>query len=64
MKVCPVNSEHKEFITGVQVTEQWLVDGEGNFLEKYDSFDCEVVVKPDPGNLWMCLECGTPANDK
>lgn len=57
--VCPNNPEHKEFITVAHVSEDWVVDEHGNFIEVFEAG--EVVSKPQPGNSWTCKECGAQA---
>jgi len=59
--VCPKDPTHKKFVTVVTVTEDWVVDAQGNFLDVPDSSETEVVHKPDPGNTWTCAECGEQA---
>jgi len=57
---CPNNVEHKKFNTVAHVTEFWVVDEEGNFLEVAEDVG-EVTHGPDPGNIWICEECGAEA---
>ena len=57
---CPNNKDHKQFVTVVHVTEDWVVDENGNFLEVFGE-EGEVVHGPDTGNTWTCLECGAIA---
>ena len=56
---CPKNPDHKKFVTVVHVTEDWIVDSEGDFLEVHS--DGEVTCRPDPGNTWTCHTCGAEA---
>ena len=32
-EICPNNLEHKRFVTVAYVSEDWVCDEEGNFLE-------------------------------
>jgi len=57
---CPNDASHSEFITVAHVTEDWVVDRAGNFLEKY-GYDQETVAGPDSGNEWTCKVCGAVA---
>jgi len=57
---CPNNPEHKRFVTVAHVSQDWVVDEKGNFLEVWDESK-ETVAKPDPGNTWECYECGEEA---
>lgn len=61
MKVCPKNIKHNRFFATAHVTENWLVDAEGNFIEVSDSSDCEVTHEPDERDVWTCAECGAEA---
>lgn len=57
---CPNNPEHKRFITVAHISQDWVVDEDGDFLEVHE--EClETVASPDPGNTWTCKECGTEA---
>lgn len=58
---CPKNPEHKEFITVAHVTEDWVVDENGEFLEVFDGSQSEIVAPPNPDNTWQCKVCGTEA---
>jgi hypothetical protein len=57
---CSWNAEHKKFITVAHVSQDWVVDEEGNFLEQYGS-EGETVASPCSGNTWACYECGATA---
>lgn len=58
---CPNDPNHKEFITVAHVTEDWVVDPYGNFVEIYDQNQTEVVADPHPDNYWTCKVCGAQA---
>tara|TARA_R110000737_G_scaffold201802_8_gene221112 strand:+ start:3658 stop:3867 length:210 start_codon:yes stop_codon:yes gene_type:complete len=58
-RVCPNSPEHKEFVTTVHVTEEWVVDEEGNFLDIAHGYGPRQTTHgPNPGNVWVCAECG------
>ena len=57
--ICP-HCGGNEFITTAHVAQDWRVDECGNFIELIQ--DCtDVIVAPDPGNIWTCSRCGTEA---
>jgi len=56
---CPKDPTHKRFVTVAHVSEDWLVDEDGDFIEVVG--DGETSSKPDPGNIWTCHECGAEA---
>lgn len=59
---CPNNKNHKRFITVAHVSQDWVVDERGNFIEVFDENEClETVAEPDPDNTWTCKECGAEA---
>lgn len=62
MKFCPRDSNHKTFVTSAVVCEDWLVDGDGNFIEVRGQCT-DIFHKPQPGNSWECDECGAEAED-
>ena len=49
------------FITVAHVTEDWIVDANGNFIETHHNNCSEVVAKPNSENTWQCLLCGAEA---
>jgi len=53
---CPNNHQHKKFITVAHVTEDWIVDEYGNFIERYGAR--ETTHGPNVGNTWVCNTCG------
>lgn len=58
--VCSNNPEHDRFITVAHVTQDWVVDENGNFLEVAE--EClEVTHGPDKYNSWICDICGAEA---
>ena len=58
---CKTNPTHKHFITVVHVTEDWVVDENGNFVDLEQHSDTQVVHGPNPGNTWTCVSCGEEA---
>jgi len=58
--ICPSNKDHKEFVTVAHVSQNWLVDEEGNFIEVRNECN-KIVAGPNSGNTWICVECGSEA---
>ena len=58
--VCP-KCDSTEFVTVAHVTEDWIVDENGTFLDVADPSDRQTTHGPDPGNIWTCTFCGTDA---
>ena len=56
---CPNNPDHKMFRTVAHVSQDWVVDEHGNFLDSVGGG--EVVAKPHPDNTWTCTMCGAQA---
>lgn len=55
-KVCPICGSH-EFLVTAHVTQDWVVNGDGDFLACTD--ECtEVTHKPDDEDIWVCSVCG------
>lgn len=59
MKICP-KCGGKKFIVTAHVTEDWLVDEGGNWLDTCSSCN-EVTHYPNNDDLWTCSECGYEA---
>ncbi|QST02384.1 hypothetical protein IMZ31_23325 (plasmid) [Pontibacillus sp. ALD_SL1] len=58
--ICPNHKNHKRFVTVVQITQEWIVDEIGDFIEV--SHEClETKHGPRERNTWTCCECGTEA---
>ena len=57
-RICPNDPSHKRFYTTAHVTEEWLVDEQGAFIEAVDTGGGEAVHGPNHGNSWTCAECG------
>lgn len=61
MKVCPTDPTHNRFIATAHVTEDWVVDSNGDFIELSTKSDCQVLHAPDEQDIWTCAFCGTEA---
>lgn len=59
MKVCP-KCGGKKFVVTAHVTEDWLVDEEGNWLDTRSSCN-DVTHNPDNNDIWVCDACGYEA---
>lgn len=56
MKRCP-NCGATTFVVTAHVTQDWKVDGDGDFLDVVN--DCiDVTHRPDNSDWWECFECG------
>ena len=59
MKQCP-KCGSQCFCVTAHVTQDWLVDADGDFLEC--TKDCvEVTHRPDDDDIWQCDKCGYSA---
>jgi hypothetical protein len=58
---CPTDNTHRTFVTVAHVTEDWVVDPDGNFLYTQDDSPHEVVADPSMDNIWYCSICGAEA---
>jgi len=56
---CSKNKDHDKFVTVAHVSEDWVVDREGNWISTIGSQ--ETVAHPHPENTWTCYLCGEPA---
>ena len=56
---CPNNCPSEQFVTVAHVTEDWVVDAQGDFISVQESL--ETTHGPDSGNTWTCNSCGTEA---
>ena len=56
MKRCP-ECGYEEFYVTVHVTQEWKVDGEGNFIAEVDPC-MDVTHRADDIDLWECAGCG------
>ena len=57
--ICPQNKAHKEFVTVAHVSEDWVVDENGNWISTIGSV--ETISKPNIDNIWTCNVCGSTA---
>jgi hypothetical protein len=64
MMVCPKDNTHDRFIATAHVTEDWIIDSDGNYLELSAKSDCQVLHAPDEQDVWTCFICGTEAISK
>lgn len=55
-KICP-RCGNATFVVTAHVTQDWLVDADGNFVEEKQSC-VEVTHAPDDGDIWTCAVCG------
>jgi len=61
-KVCPKDSGHEYFVTTAVITQDWLGDSSGDFIEVYE--ECTgVFARPDEDNIWICATCGAEAEN-
>ena len=58
--VCPNNKNHNEFITVAYVSQDWVVDSEGEFIRECDC-ENQTLHRPNSGNEWTCGICGEQA---
>ena len=54
--ICPVCGNEK-FHATAHVTQTWLVDAKGSFVEEVTSCD-EVTHQPNDEDIWHCTSCG------
>jgi hypothetical protein len=53
---CPNNPKHNHFITTAHVTQDWVVDKDGDFVKCLDQ--CSQVDNfPEKGNQFTCKKC-------
>jgi len=58
---CPTSSKHNRFATIAHMSEEWIVDEDGEFVSEGDRDVGEVVARPHPENTWTCVTCGEEA---
>ena len=58
---CPNNPDHKRFVTVVYVSEDWVVDENGEFIEVSPNSEMCVLHNPNPDNIWLCCKCAAEA---
>ena len=60
-RYCPNDPSHKQFLATVQVTQEWLVDEDGEYIET--NYDCaQEETDPDDDDEWTCATCGALAD--
>ena len=59
MKKCP-KCGATAFEVTAHVTQDWLVDGNGDFIQEISNCE-EVTHWPDDDDVWMCARCGYDA---
>ena len=59
MKRCP-KCGNTTFEVTASVTQLWLVDSNGDFLNEISSCE-EVLNDPDDRDTWICARCGYDA---
>lgn len=63
--VCPNDEAHARFIGTAHVTEDWVLDPFGQFLEKCkETFDAVTTHRPDEDDVITCETCGAEAIKK
>lgn len=60
IKHCPNNCTAGKFSTTAHVSQTWVVDMHGNFIEAQTECD-EITHGPNFDNIWVCQECGAEA---
>lgn len=58
-KICP-KCGGMQFLVSPHVVQEWIVDGNGNFIVEIESC-VEVVHYADDDDIWTCYECGHEA---
>ncbi|WP_240416511.1 hypothetical protein [Paenibacillus periandrae] len=56
---CPNDKKHNKFVTVAHVTQDWVVDPAGNFLQELATL--ETTHGPNIDNNWTCHTCGADA---
>lgn len=60
--VCPTDIRHDKFVTVAHVSENWIVDREGNFERVASNPDQQMIHGPTEDNEWRCATCGSCAD--
>lgn len=59
---CPKDRTHKQFIATAHVTQDWIVNEEGDFLDLFsEDGNGTVTHYPDRHDLYQCADCNTEA---
>lgn len=52
-RYCPNDPTHKQFLATVQITVEWIVDGDGDYIET--NYDCmQDETNPNDDDEWTC----------
>ncbi len=54
--VCPNDANHKRFSVTAHITEEWIVDENGEFLDVTGNSG-EVTHRPGKDDCFTCIEC-------
>lgn len=61
--VCPKDASHVRFLATAYVSEDWIVEPDGQWIETADpQGPAEVLYEPNIEDTWTCAECGAIAN--
>ncbi len=55
--VCPNDPSHKRFLATAHVSEEWVVDDGGRFIEEGDTDISAVIRAPRATDGWVCETC-------
>ena len=58
---CPKNKKHDRFEVTAHVSEFWIVNKDGQYVEVVDDARGEVVHRPDSQDHYVCAKCGAEA---
>lgn len=61
---CPIDPDHKRFDTMVTYQQATEVTSDGMIVDVVDGSTPQVLVGPDPGNQWLCLDCFESTEDE
>lgn len=62
MKIkCPVNPLHDRFMATAHVTEDWILDKDGHFVEVDKSYTSITTHYPTKKDVIICKICGSIA---
>jgi hypothetical protein len=58
---CPKDNRHNKFVGAAHVTQDWILDSDGNYYETIYDEPVVVLHSPDADDVITCYECGTEA---
>lgn len=58
--ICPNSKDHKTFYASAAITQTWLIEDDGTFVEVHAEHT-GVAWRPDEDDEWICTECGATA---